>query len=63
MVAVRHRVGARAAGIVQELWLARGARRLSLAIYLLMGWVSVVAVVPLVEALSWAGFAWLVAGG
>ena len=50
-------------GIVQELWLARGARKLSLAIYLLMGWVSVVAVVPLVEALSWAGFAWLVAGG
>jgi len=51
------------AGIVQELWFAKGARALSLAIYLLMGWVAIVAVVPLVEALSWAGFAWLAAGG
>ena len=50
-------------GIVQEIWIARGARMLSLAIYLLMGWVSMVAVVPLVEALGWAGFAWLASGG
>jgi len=50
-------------GIVQEIWIAKGARMLSLAIYLLMGWVSMVAVVPLVEALGWAGFAWLAAGG
>ncbi|HEX4944836.1 MAG TPA: hemolysin III family protein [Usitatibacteraceae bacterium] len=50
-------------GIVQELCFAKGARWLSLAIYLLMGWVAVVAVVPLIEALSWAGFAWLISGG
>ncbi len=50
-------------GIVQELWFARGARLLSLAIYLLMGWVALVAVVPLVRALSWEGFAWVAAGG
>jgi hemolysin III len=50
-------------GIVQELWLARGARWLSLAIYLLMGWVALVAVVPLVRALGWGGFAWVAAGG
>lgn len=50
-------------GIAQELLLAKGARIVSLAIYLLMGWVSMVAVVPLVEALTWAGFAWLAAGG
>ncbi len=50
-------------GIVQELWIAKGARVLSLVIYLLMGWFSIVAVVPLVRALSWAGFAWLAAGG
>ncbi|MBL0141588.1 MAG: hemolysin III family protein [Betaproteobacteria bacterium] len=50
-------------GIVQELWIAKGARMLSLAIYLIMGWVGMVAVVPLIEALSWAGFAWLAAGG
>ncbi len=50
-------------GIVQEIWFARGARVLSLVIYLLMGWVALVAVVPLVRALSWSGFAWLAAGG
>ena len=50
-------------GIVQELWFAKGARILSLAIYLLMGWVALVAVVPLIQALSWSGFAWLAAGG
>jgi hemolysin III len=31
-------------------------------IYLLMGWVAVVALVPLRQALGPAGFAWLVAG-
>lgn len=55
--------GLAAAGIVQELWIAKGARALSLAIYLLMGWTAIVAVVPLVAALSWAGFAWVAAGG
>ncbi len=50
-------------GIVQEIWFARGARLLSLAIYLLMGWVALVAVAPLIRAISWSGFAWLAAGG
>lgn len=50
-------------GIVQELWLARGARVLSLVIYVLMGWLALVAVVPLWQALTPAGFAWLAAGG
>ena len=50
-------------GIVQEIWFAKGARILSLVIYLLMGWVALVAVVPLIQALSWSGFAWLAAGG
>ena len=50
-------------GIVQELWLARGARVTSVVIYLLMGWLALVAVVPLFQALSWSGLAWLVAGG
>ncbi len=50
-------------GIVQEIWFAKGARILSLVIYLLMGWVALVAVVPLIQALSWSGFAWLMAGG
>jgi len=51
------------AGIVQELWLARGARIVSLVLYLVMGWVAIVAVVPLIDALSWKGFGWLIAGG
>ncbi len=50
-------------GIVQEIWFARGARIVSLVIYLLMGWVALVAVVPLIRALSWSGFAWVAAGG
>ena len=50
-------------GILQEIWFAKGARALSLAIYLLMGWLALVAVMPLWEALTPGGFAWLVAGG
>ena len=50
-------------GIAQEIWFAKGARVLSLVIYLLMGWVALVAVVPIIRALSWSGFAWLAAGG
>lgn len=55
--------GLAAVGIVQELWIARGARVLSLAIYVVMGWLAVVALVPLFRALSWQGMSWLVGGG
>lgn len=50
-------------GILQEFWLGKRTRALSLIIYMLMGWIALVAVVPLVETLSLAGFAWLAAGG
>ncbi|NMM27113.1 MAG: hemolysin III family protein [Glaciimonas sp.] len=50
-------------GIVQEIWFAKGARLLSLVIYILMGWLALVAIMPLISALTWAGFAWLAAGG
>jgi len=50
-------------GIVQEIWFAKGARLTSLAIYLLMGWAALLAVEPLIAALAWKGFAWLLAGG
>ena len=50
-------------GIVQEIWLARGARVLSLVIYVLMGWLALVAISPLMAALTPHGFAWLAAGG
>ena len=55
--------GLAALGIVQEAWLGKGARILSLVIYVLMGWLSVIAVKPLIAALTPAGFAWLAAGG
>lgn len=50
-------------GIAQEIWLAKGQRLLSLFIYVLMGWLAIVAAVPLVQALGWEGFLWLAAGG
>lgn len=50
-------------GIMQEAWLSNRTRVVSLILYVLMGWVAVVAVVPLATRLSWAGFAWLAAGG
>lgn len=50
-------------GIVQELWLASGRRLLSLAIYVVMGWLALIAMVPLINALSPQGFAWLAGGG
>lgn len=50
-------------GIVQECWLARGARVPSLVIYVLMGWLALPALVPLFEALRCAGMVWVVGGG
>lgn len=55
--------GLAAIGIFQELLIGHRTRKLSLVLYVLMGWVGVVAVVPLVQALSPAGFGWLAAGG
>jgi hemolysin III len=50
-------------GSLQELRPNRGARILSVVIYVVMGWVAIVAVEPLLLALGTAGFAWLAAGG
>lgn len=50
-------------GIVQEIWYAKGARALSLAIYVTMGWLAVIGVGPLIAGLGWHGFAWLAGGG
>ena len=50
-------------GIVQELTIARGQRYPSLAIYVIMGWIAVIGVVPMIKALSWTGFLWVAAGG
>ncbi|OGA29844.1 MAG: hemolysin III, partial [Betaproteobacteria bacterium RIFCSPLOWO2_02_FULL_65_24] len=50
-------------GSVQELRPKSGARILSVVIYVVMGWVALVALVPLLQALGPAGFAWVAAGG
>jgi hemolysin III len=55
--------GLAALGIIQEFVLGKRTRLLSLIIYLLMGWVALVAVVPMIDALTPAGFAWVAAGG
>jgi len=55
--------GLAALGIVQELTLGRRTRSVSMVLYVLMGWLGLVAIQPLVEALPAAGTLWLVAGG
>lgn len=50
-------------GIAQELTLGRHTRRLSMVLYVLMGWLVLIAAKPLINAMPWAGIAWLVAGG
>lgn len=50
-------------GSLQELWLKNSARILSVVIYVVMGWVALVAMFQLLHALGPAGFTWLVAGG
>lgn len=50
-------------GVVQECRPRNEARMLSLVLYVLMGWLAVIAVAPLLDSLGPAGFAWLVAGG
>lgn len=50
-------------GVLQEMRPGGGARRLSMAIYIVMGWAALAALVPLRAALGTAGFAWLAVGG
>ncbi len=50
-------------GITQDVLLTKGKRILSVVIYLLMGWLALIALRPLVRALPAAGMALLVAGG
>jgi len=50
-------------GMLQELRPRNEARVLSVVIYILMGWVILIAIVPLLHALGRTGFIWLAAGG
>jgi hemolysin III len=55
--------GLAAIGIAQEFVFGKGARRLSVLIYVVMGWMGAAALSPLIEQLGIGGFAWLLAGG
>ena len=50
-------------GSLQDLRTRNDARVLSVVIYLLMGWAALVALVPMMNALGRAGFAWVAVGG
>jgi hemolysin III len=51
------------AGVVMKAFGGVHFHKLSLAVYLGMGWLIVIAIGPLVEAMPVQGLAWLVAGG
>ena len=57
--------GLAAFGIVQEVTISRKSqtRWLSLLIYLVMGWLVLIAIKPLIANLATAGLVWLVLGG
>jgi len=50
-------------GIIQELWIGKRTRLFSMLIYLVMGWMIVIAIKPQLAALPAAGTGWLVGGG
>ena len=50
-------------GMLQEIFLKKEARILSVVIYIMMGWTGLIAIQPLAQALPFAGVMWLVAGG
>jgi len=52
-----------AAGILTKLWYGHRYPRLSLASYLLMGWLMVLVAPQLTDAISADGMTWLIAGG
>jgi hemolysin III len=50
-------------GVAQELLFGHRTRRPSLILYVLMGWLVVIAINPLMRAMPTAGLLWLLAGG
>lgn len=51
------------AGVLFKLFFVNKFNVLSTIIYLLMGWLVIIAIVPLVKAVAPAGLYWLIAGG
>lgn len=52
-----------AVGVCFKLILGFGYERLSVVMYMAIGWVGILAIQPLVERISLAGVAWLIVGG
>jgi hemolysin III len=50
-------------GIALEFALGKRVHKLAVGLYVLMGWLVVVAVKPLLASVPWPGLAWLAAGG
>ncbi|MDT8439990.1 MAG: hemolysin III family protein, partial [Wenzhouxiangellaceae bacterium] len=50
-------------GVVAEAWWVYRPEKLAAALYLVLGWVVVIAIKPLHAALPAGGLVWLVAGG
>ncbi len=50
-------------GIIQEIWIGRRTQVFSMTIYLVMGWLILIAAKPLSLCLSSAGIFWLALGG
>lgn len=50
-------------GIVLKIVWFDAPRWLYTSFYILMGWISIVAIVPIIRAISLGGFMWLLAGG
>ena len=55
--------GLAVAGLVQDAVLKKRRKGLSITIYLVMGWMAIIAIVPLLERLAAGGFWLLLAGG
>lgn len=52
------------AGVTLNMIFARSGNRLALStIYVLMGWVALIALKPIVDMIPWPGVLWLIAGG
>ena len=50
-------------GVLFKTFLHEGYTAISIALYVLMGWLAVAGARPLIAALHWQGFLWLLAGG
>ncbi len=50
-------------GVVFKLFWLDAPRWLSVVLYIVMGWMALVAIVPMVQALPWSALTWLLIGG